>query len=120
MGSNGESIPHDPVPVSAFGLELVIQPATGGGCVYSGPFTDYTPNLGPVSYEPFVNLTYNPRCLRRDVSLVYANNTKPTDVVDLLAINGTLEEFNTAFEAPDGVHAAGHFIIGGDPGNDPF
>lgn len=122
MGSNGESIPHDAVNASAFGLELSIPPATGGGCVTGGPFTDYVVNLGPASYEPKVGdgsgLDYNPRCMKRDVSLIFANQTKPTDVVALIQSSDDFETFTDFFEMRSGVHAGGHFIIGGDPAND--
>ena len=124
MGSNGKAIPHNDTHVVAFGLTPIIPAATGGGCVTDGPFTDYVVDLGPASYEPKVGsgtgLDYNPRCLKRDVSLIFANNTKPTDVVDLISGNDNLEAFSTFFELPAGLHAGGHFTIGGDPGNDPF
>ncbi len=124
MGSNGVSVPHDALVVTAFGVTFSIPPATGGGCVYSGPFTDYVVNLGPTCYEPRVGdgsgFDYNPRCLKRDVSLFWANFTKPTDVVALVGGNDNLEAFSTFFELPLGVHGSGHFTIGGDPGDDPF
>ena len=124
MGSNGKTIPHNSTHVTAFGLVLDIPAATGGGCVYKGPFTDYVVNLGPASYEPKVGngsgLDYNPRCMKRDVSLDFAKTTKPTDVVALIGGNNDLEAFSSFFELPNGLHAGGHFTIGGDPGNDPF
>ncbi|KAI9788756.1 MAG: hypothetical protein M1816_006613 [Peltula sp. TS41687] len=94
MGGNGESIPHGPIPQTAFGGNLQIPPGTGGGCVKEGPFTDHTVNLGinpiilPVggdiltsAWTPPPNgtallqasLAYNPRCLFRDISLRYSN-----------------------------------------------
>ena len=106
------------------GLELDIPAATGGGCVYEGPFTDYVVNLGPATFEPKAGngsgLDYNPRCMKRDVSLEFAQATKPTDVVALIGGNHNLEAFSAAFERHGGTHAGGHFMIGGDPGNDPF
>ena len=124
MGSNGESIPHSAVNTTALGRTRIVPPATGGGCVTSGPFRDYVVNLGPASYEPKVGngtgLDYNPRCLKRDVSLEYANNTKPTDVVALIGGNDDLEAFSHFFETLNGLHASGHFTISGDPGNDLF
>ncbi|KAL9581928.1 MAG: hypothetical protein Q9212_003603 [Teloschistes hypoglaucus] len=125
MGSNGAYIPgRNGTFTTAFGRNRTIPAATGGGCVTSGPFLNYTVNLGPANYEPRVGsgngLDYNPRCLRRDVSLVFANNTKPTDVVALIGSNPTLEAFSGFFETRDGLHASGHFTIGGDPGNDGY
>lgn len=58
--------------------------------------------------------------MRRDVSPAFAKQTKPTDVIALFDGHDTLEEFLTYFEIATGLHAGGHFIIGGDPGNDPF
>lgn len=118
MGSNGKSIPHGPTNISAFGLSLTIAPATGGGCVYSGPFTPdaYNVSLGPIAYAPYGpdhGLGYNPRCLSRDISLVWANNTKPTDVTTLINSCTDLGCFDTNLEALNGVHAGGHFAMGG-------
>jgi hypothetical protein len=44
----------------------------GGGCVKSGPFSNMTVNLGPISLPNATTgeeggLAYNPRCLKRDV-----------------------------------------------------
>jgi tyrosinase len=116
MGSNGASISHGPTNISAFGLSLTIPPATGGGCVYSGPFTNYTVNLGPVAFEPKGGdggLAYNPRCLVRDLSPAWSSQTKPTDVVRLLENCTEIGCFDTVLEALDGVHAGGHFTMGG-------
>ena len=116
MGSNGRSIPHGPTNVSAFGLHLTLAPGTGGGCVHSGPFTNYTLNLGPVAFEPKAGdngLGYNPRCLSRDISPFWSNNTKPTDVARLINSCDDLGCFDTNIEGDDGVHTAGHFIVGG-------
>lgn len=116
MGSNGRSVPHGPTNISVFGLSLQIAPATGGGCVYSGPFANYTVNLGPVVFAPVDGdggLDYDPRCLTRDLSLVWSNNTKPTDVAKLLQSCDDIDCFDSIVEASDGVHASGHFTIGG-------
>ncbi|KAI4180752.1 MAG: hypothetical protein LQ348_005157 [Seirophora lacunosa] len=125
MGSNGAFIPRrNGTYTTAWGRNRTIPAATGGGCVTSGPFVNYTVNLGPASFEPRVGsgtgLDYNPRCLKRDVSLDFANNLKPTDVVDLIGGNSNFEAFTKFFETSNGLHASGHFVIGGDPGNDGF
>ncbi|KAI4223670.1 MAG: hypothetical protein L6R40_008491 [Gallowayella cf. fulva] len=127
MGSNGAFIPNRTATfTTAFGRNGSIPPATGGGCVTAGPFTDYVVNLGPAVFEPRIGsrtgLDYNPRCLKRDVSLEFANHTKPTDVVDLIGggsgNNEGLEGFSAFLEKKGGLHGSGHFTIGGDPGND--
>ena len=124
MGSNGKSIPHGPLLTHGFGLNFTVPAATGGGCVTSGPFVNYTVNLGPTNYEPTVGngtgLDYNPRCMKRDVSLDFAKYTKPTDVVDLIDSTADLEAFSSYVEKPNGLHGSGHFIIGGDPGSDAY
>ncbi|PQE29394.1 hypothetical protein CJF32_00003136 [Rutstroemia sp. NJR-2017a WRK4] len=115
MGSNGAAIPHNATIISAFGLTFPVPAATGGGCI-SGPFSDYTVNLGPVAFAPYGpdgGMGYNPRCLSRDISPVWANNTKPTDVVRLVNGCTDLGCFDTACEAIDGVHGGGHFTMGG-------
>jgi len=72
-------------------------------------------HLGPVAFAPVDadnGLAYNPRCLSRDLSLVWSNQTKPTDVVNLINSCTDLGCFDTNLEAIDGVHAGGHFTIG--------
>ncbi|KAI1149682.1 Di-copper centre-containing protein [Nemania diffusa] len=116
MGSNGKPIPHGPTNISAFGLSLTIQPGTGGGCLYSGPFTGYNVTLGPVAFEPKGpdgGLGYNPRCLSRDISFEWSNHTKPTDVLSLLTTCKDVGCFDNQIEMIDGVHAGGHFSMGG-------
>ncbi|KAF7864418.1 hypothetical protein EAF04_006552 [Stromatinia cepivora] len=116
LGSNGAPIPRrNSTTISAFGLTLDIPPATGGGCI-SGPFSNYNVSLGPVAYAPYGpdhGLGYNPRCLSRDISPIWSNNTKPSDVVKLIKNSPDLGTFDTNLEALDGVHAGGHFAMGG-------
>ena len=117
LGSNGRTIPHGPTNISALGVQLTLPPGTGGGCVYSGPFTNYTVNLGPVAFAPVDGdngLAYNPRCLIRDLSLYWSNNTKPTDVTGVINSCSDLGCFDSNFEALEGVHAGGHFTMGGE------
>lgn len=117
MGSNGAYIPNrNGTAISAFGLHLVIPPGTGGGCVKSGPFKNHITNLGPVAYAPKGpngGLGYNPRCLRRDLSLAFSNQTKPSDVAKVIREPQDLGQFDDLFESLTGVHAGGHFLMGG-------
>lgn len=114
-GQQWQIHPPQPNNISAFGLNLSLAPATGGGCVYQGPFVNYTVDLGPVVFNPVDGdggLDYNPRCLGRDLSLVWSNQTKPTDVVRTISSCADLGCFDTVLEAIDGIHAGGHFTIG--------
>lgn len=116
MGSNGKAIPHGPVNDTALGSTRLINPGTGGGCIESGPFANLTIHLGPVALLPAgknKGLDYNPRCLVRDISPEWSKNAKPTDVVDLIGASTNIEAFDVKLEGLDGVHAAGHFGVGG-------
>ncbi|KAG8526301.1 uncharacterized protein KY384_000294 [Bacidia gigantensis] len=117
MGSNGKYIPNrNGTAISAFGLHAVIPPATGGGCVYSGPFQNHSVNLGPVAYAPYGpdgGLGYYPRCLARDLAPGFSNQTKPSDVVHVIRDTDDLYTFDDVFEGLTGVHAGGHFQMGG-------
>ncbi|KAF2644631.1 Di-copper centre-containing protein [Massarina eburnea CBS 473.64] len=113
---------------------ISLPPGNGGGCVKSGPFKNFTVNLGPVTpvvADPVLNpdsngLGYNPRCLRRDISKAAAQGwTKDSDVVSLLKNSANFLNFTTTMQGdfPNGflgVHTSGHFTIGGDPGGDLF
>lgn len=117
MGSNGAYIPnHNGTAISAFGLHVLIPPGTGGGCVTTGPFRDHTTNLGPVAYAPQGpngGLGYNPRCLVRDLSLGFSNQTKPSDVAKVIGEPQDLYSFDDLLESLTGVHAGAHFLMGG-------
>ncbi|KAH7067131.1 hypothetical protein FB567DRAFT_256894 [Paraphoma chrysanthemicola] len=113
---------------------ISIPPGRGGGCVMSGPFTNWSVNLGPVapvladvSPNPAQSgLGYNPRCLRRDISTFASSGwTKDSDVASLITQSLDFLNFSTTMQGdfPNGflgVHTGGHFTIGGDPGGDLF
>ncbi|KAK4194155.1 hypothetical protein QBC40DRAFT_321258 [Triangularia verruculosa] len=121
---NGIMIPGAPRPYDR------IPAADGGGCVTTGPFKNMTVNLGPIA--PILQLPrnprsdglgYNPRCLRRDVNKNSAAVTTANYTYDLITKNNDVYWFQTVMEGqfPQGkwgVHAGGHYTIGGDPGGD--
>ncbi|KAF4553222.1 Tyrosinase-like protein 1 [Elsinoe fawcettii] len=106
----------------------------GGDCIYSGPFKDYKVNLGPLAPKlPFAppnpspdGLGYNPRCIRRDISF-NASRTALNDAntTSLIKDNNNILAFQNAMQGDFpaglvGVHTAGHYLVGGDPGGDLF
>jgi tyrosinase len=88
-----------------------------------------TVNLGPVAptlAEPEVIATgagsaYNPRCLKRDVSVwVSSQWTTDQNSTDLITQNADVYTFQNTMQGNFsagfyGVHTGGHFTIGGDP-----
>ncbi|KAL1612708.1 hypothetical protein SLS60_000937 [Paraconiothyrium brasiliense] len=135
LSGNGEYIVQtgDIILGGSNGLPALILPTgTGGGCVKSGPFASMKVNLGPAGLalpggELEVNgdgLSYNPRCLRRDLTDAiirqYSNATaiaynilKPKDVYDFqMTMQGYPGSGNI------GIHGGPHYAIGGDPGRD--
>ncbi|KAK3392845.1 hypothetical protein B0H63DRAFT_2337 [Podospora didyma] len=120
LGSNGVFVPNrDPIQLPLPGGGFVdFPPATGGGCIASGPFTadKWQINLGPIGYAPQGpqgGLGYNPRCLTRDISLFWSNVTRPTAVAALLDGAVDIAAFNAALDSvPNGVHGGGHFQLG--------
>lgn len=91
-------------------------------------------NLGPISptlAEPEETpsaalLAYNPRCLKRDIS-PWVTRQWSTDAqsADLITNYTDIASFQTRMQGDFavgffGVHTAGHFTGGGDPGGDIF
>lgn len=87
--------------------------APGSGCVETGPFADMTVNLGPGG-----SLAYNPRCLRRDVSRSNAQECVAAKTLPVIERSGSIAAFQDTLQSFPGIHANGHFTVGGDPGGD--
>ncbi|KAK3306517.1 uncharacterized protein B0T15DRAFT_527438 [Chaetomium strumarium] len=86
-----------------------------GACVSSGPFANFQVNLGPG-----LSLKYNPRCLKRDISKSQAAQTTADKTYALITRSRDIASFQDTMQGVPGVHAGGHFTIGGDPGSDIF
>ncbi|RJE23969.1 tyrosinase [Aspergillus sclerotialis] len=134
MSGNGKYIPNQPDIVLTMegAADIYLPTGTGGGCVTSGPFKDYTVNLGPAALMmPGGNQTamsnpldYNPRCLKRDLTTEliqrFANHTS---VMSLILGNNKIRDFQLVMQGVPGtgdigVHGGGHYAMGGDPGRD--
>lgn len=93
-------------------------------------FHSMTVNLGPINqvlqipelHPANSTFAYNPRCLRRDVSVWVSSNWKTeAKSVDLIENSGDILTFQNRMQGNStlgdyGVHGGGHFTIGGDPG----
>ncbi|KAK0710839.1 hypothetical protein B0H67DRAFT_554906 [Lasiosphaeris hirsuta] len=103
-------------------------PGTGGGCLKTGPFANFTVNIGPT--EARDPLAYNPRCLKRDLNDdVCRKWASLRNTTDLLLSTSTVAVFQGAVQGEGvrgdngknfgtGVHSGGHYAISGDPGSD--
>ncbi|KAK8055279.1 hypothetical protein PG993_000506 [Apiospora rasikravindrae] len=110
---------------------IFLPSGKGGGCITSGPFKNMTVNLGPVS--PAMDgeaavpsaFAWNPRCLKRDLSAYAAGKWLTSS--NLLNITtgpaaSTIETFQDELQGRFadeflGMHAAGHYTLGGDAGD---
>jgi tyrosinase len=139
MSGNGvdEGPRPDYVLGASTGLPPLYLPAgTGGGCVTSGPFQNMSVNLGPVALDlpggeevgggPGNGLTYNPRCLKRDLkSAVVKKYADYPTILHNLLVPKNIWDFQMEMQGVPGsgllgVHGAGHYGFGGDPGDDLF
>ncbi|KAF7719048.1 Uncharacterized protein PECH_000230 [Penicillium ucsense] len=136
LSGNGAVVPNQTdlaIPLGNTDVPpLVLPPGTGGGCVTSGPFVNYSLSMGPSSlYMSGGNLTrmsnpldYNPRCMKRDLTTsILRENNNYTATLQLLQTSSDIWAFETTAQgAPGsgllGVHGGGHLAMGGDPGRD--
>lgn len=136
LSGNGAYIANqEDIALTLQGYDPIYIPAgTGGGCVTSGPFKDYQVNLGPAALSvPGGNTTsaanplaYNPRCLKRSLTTsLLQNYANYTSIVQLILENQDIWDFEMNMQGVPGsghmgVHGAGHYSMGGDPGRDVF
>ncbi|POS79237.1 hypothetical protein DHEL01_v202360 [Diaporthe helianthi] len=127
---------HDYVAVNENNKDAAVYlpPGSGGGCVMSGPFVNYTVNLGPGGLTTIDSgsdssgypYKHNPRCLKRSLT-DYSNKrfANSTSVLTLLREPQDIWSFELLMQGdpvvPElGVHGGMHFSLGGDPGRDLF
>ena len=130
LGGDGAFVAHNGSVVGAGRVWL--PSGAGGGCVASGPFVNFTVNIGPVQpamqgYTPVYTdvKSYNPRCQRRDLTM--AASTSAFTFANLLNVTRgeasvTVGHFQDELQGPLGtlrMHGAGHYAMGGD-GSDVF
>ncbi|KAH6612253.1 hypothetical protein B0J18DRAFT_414358 [Chaetomium sp. MPI-SDFR-AT-0129] len=137
MGGNGAPSEYAGVPQGFPKPYNMIPSAGGGGCVTDGPFKDMIVSLGPkstiVSDIPANpqsdGLGSNPRCLRRDVNQFSAAGARANYTYSTIVDNPDIDAFYNRYLGqpqlkgdthPWGIHNAGHYMIGGDPGGDFF
>ena len=122
MGGNGEYIAGRK-DVYLYAMNINLKPGTGGGCVQSGPFSDFVTNLGPVS-SPFENVKghfdHNRRCLTRDFNNDISNTYNTYQQITELVLNMIyVEDFQELMQGYGnhnnaiGIHGGGHWMGGG-------
>lgn len=122
MGSNGQYVPNRS-DTYLYTQQVNMPPGTGGGCLTSGPFLNYTVNLGPLDLPNAENVdsnyAYNPRCLDRDINPFFTQSYNTfTNLTDLVLENIYLENFQDVMQGygegnPFGIHGGGHWAVGG-------
>ncbi|KAE9568870.1 Tyrosinase-like protein orsC [Colletotrichum fructicola] len=138
MGSDGAYVAHDGLVLNSTEQVITLPAGTGGGCVTSGPFTNMTVHLGPeampnlgsvVSNNSDTPTADNPRCLKRDLNgAVLRTWASFRNVTDLITDNDNIEWFQGIAQGQTnysglgqlGVHGAGHYAFGLDPGSDVY
>lgn len=114
-------------------LQIPIPSGKGGGCIKEGPFAGQQVHVGPMLsvFDGFPTVqdlfVPNPHCIRRDLNSYAATHFLTTDDllnVTLGAASKSVKRFQEELQGglyPGhlGLHAAGHFVLGGD-GTDLF
>ncbi|PSR90369.1 hypothetical protein BD289DRAFT_366202 [Coniella lustricola] len=135
QSGNGNYLAHNSTPGLPSGL-LNIPAGSGGGCIETGPYAGLVANISAVApVDTYENITigdflsYEPRCVKRDVSNYIGQNWATDSQVADLLINPDyqsdigvwqtqLQNTGNATVGFYGLHAYGHMTINGDPSTD--
>lgn len=136
ISGNGLDDPHGVIVLNSTApgsIEVEIPAASGGGCVTTGPFANYTINLGPVGLASINDSApnpradgfgYNPRCFKRGLNVISASGASDVNTTHLLNAS-SLKSFQDELQGPFtygvpeyGIHSSAHYIVDGDPGGD--
>ncbi|KAH8888536.1 Di-copper centre-containing protein [Thozetella sp. PMI_491] len=109
FGGNGDWVPGNsthPAPGMEVFAPTEIPDRTGGGCIKDGPFVGLMANLGPLT-----SVTYNPRCVRRDMAPFTLSAMSSAAQVTNSMRAPDYSSFDLASEFS--IHPGGHLGIGG-------
>lgn len=122
LGGNGEFVKGHRAAIGG------AKAGSGGGCLKTGPFANFTVNIGPLSARD--PLAYNPRCFKRDLNDDICNKwASLRNSTDIILYASTIAVFQSGVQGEGtrgdggkdfgmGVHSGGHYSISGDPGSD--
>lgn len=114
LSGNGAQVNHTSniyIPTPDI-INVTIVSGTGGGCLTSGPFINFTVALGPHGPPLTDSLQYVERCLSRDFRDSYLQQYLSYDNVTTAMIQPDLATFHDVMEN-GGLHSSGHTVIGG-------
>lgn len=109
--TNHTSIIYLPTPDV---INSTLPSGSGGGCLTSGPFVNFTVTLGPHGAPLSDGLQFNERCLTRDFRDWYLQEYLSYDNVTTAMVQPDLQSYsNVVGSTYGGLHDSGHQGIGG-------
>lgn len=109
--TNHTSIIYLPTPDV---INSTLSSGSGGGCLTSGPFVNFTVTLGPHGAPLSDGLQFNERCLTRDFRDWYLQEYLSYDNVTTAMVQPDLQSYsNVVGSTYGGLHDSGHQGIGG-------